>query len=268
MNRPKRALGQNFLVDPNIRRRIVDAAEVGPDDTVLEVGPGRGALTELLADRAGRLVLVELDDALASELAARFEDRPHVEVVHGDILAQRVEELAADPARLRVIGNIPYNITTPILFHLLEGTRPRDILLMVQREVGERIAADAGTSGYGALSVGVQTVAEVELLFRVPPGAFRPRPRVDSTVIRIVPIRPAPLDRSAERALRRVTRAVFQWRRKQLGRTLRDHPDLRTAPELMEELAEELDLRRRPETLTPAEFVSLSTRLFPGGEPT
>ncbi|TVP55004.1 MAG: ribosomal RNA small subunit methyltransferase A [Gemmatimonadales bacterium] len=260
--RPKRALGQNFLVDGNIQRRIVDVAAIEPDDAVVEIGPGRGALTGLLAERAGQLTLVELDDLLAAELEERFRDIDHVRVLHADILETRLSAISSDPSSLRVIGNIPYNITTPILFHLLEAPRPADILLMVQKEVAERIAAVEGTSGYGALSVGVQTVAEVETLLRVPPGAFRPRPRVDSAVIRIRPIRPFPLSRDEEHRLRRLTRAAFQWRRKQLRRTLRDHPDLALPPARLERLGETLDLERRPETLSPTEFVELSRWLF------
>ncbi len=262
--RPKRALGQNFLVDGNIQRRIVELAAIDPDDAVLEIGPGRGALTGLLAERAGQLTLVELDDLMAEELEARFRDTDHVRVLHADILETRLSEVTSDPSSLRVIGNIPYNITTPILFHLLEGPRPADILLMVQKEVAERIAAVEGTSGYGALSVGVQTVAEVETVLRVPPGAFRPRPRVESAVVRIRPIRPLPLSPDEEHRLRTLTRAVFQWRRKQLRRTLRDHPDLALPPERLESLGETLDLQRRPETLSPTEFIELSRWLFPG----
>lgn len=267
MSRPKRALGQNFLVDRNIQRKIVDAVDPRPDQTVLEIGPGRGALTELLAERTGRLVLVELDDELAASLENRYSDCPRVRVIHRDVLELSLEDVTPEPERLRVVGNIPYNITTPIVFHLLGGSRPADITLMVQSEVADRMMAEPGTSGYGALTVGVRSVARVERLMRVSPGAFRPRPRVESTVLRIEPIRPTPLEAGQEKALRHVTRAVFQWRRKQLKRTLRDHPDLQTAPDRMEQISSELDLRRRPETLSPAEFIGLSDLLFPEGPP-
>lgn len=267
MSGPKRALGQNFLVDRNIQRKIVDAVDPRPDQSVLEIGPGRGALTELLAERAGRLVLVELDDDLAAALEDRYQNESHVRVIHHDILKLPLDGVTPMPERLRVVGNIPYNITTPIIFHLLGGSRPADITLMVQSEVADRMLAEPGTSGYGALTVGVRSVARVERLMRVPPGAFRPRPRVESTVLRIEPFRPSPLEAGQEQALRHVTRAVFQWRRKQLKRTLRDHPDLRTAPDRMERIGSELDLRRRPETLSPAEFTGLADLLFPEGLP-
>lgn len=121
--RAKKSLGQNFLIDGNVQRKIVDALDPGPDDEVMEIGPGQGALTRHLAARAGRLVLVELDDVLAERLAAEFADTPSVEVIHRDVLEVSLEEVSANPARLKVIGNIPYNITTPILFGLLSAAR-------------------------------------------------------------------------------------------------------------------------------------------------
>jgi 16S rRNA (adenine1518-N6/adenine1519-N6)-dimethyltransferase len=261
--RPKRALGQNFLVDPNLRRRIAEEARIRPGETVLEVGPGRGALTGHLALQADRLVLVELDDDLAAALEERFRGDDHVEVVHRDVLQVSVADVTSEPGRLRVVGNIPYNLTTPILFHLLEPPRPVEILLTVQKEVADRILAEPGSREYGALSVGVRTVATVERVLAVPPGAFRPRPRVDSAVIRITPFRPPPLTPAEEASLRDLTRAVFQWRRKQLQKTLRDHPDLGLDRERVARLAERtgFDLTSRPETLSPEEFVRLSRAL-------
>ena len=261
--RAKRSLGQNFLVDPNLQRKIVAALGAGPGDEVLEIGPGRGALTRHLAGQVRRLVLVELDDALAERLAADFAGRADVVVVHRDVLEVDLAAVSDAPSELRVVGNIPYNITTPILFHLLERPRPREIVLMVQDDVAARIAADVGTKAYGALSVGVRSVAEVERLFEVGRGEFRPVPGVDSTVIRIRPLVPAPLDVGEEQRLRRLVRAAFQWRRKQLRRILRDHPDLATPPEAMEEAARAsgVALDDRPERLTPAQFIRLAAAL-------
>lgn len=262
--RPKRSLGQNFLVDAGAARRIVEAVGVGPGETVLEIGPGRGALTGPLleeVERVGaRLVLVELDDALAADLAARYRDRGDVRVLHRDILEVGSAEVVDAPERLRVVGNIPYNLTSPILFHLLGRPRPREIVLMVQREVGERIRAEPGTREYGALTVGVRAVARVERVLRVPAGAFRPRPRVDSEVIRITPASPPPLAPAEEAALRGLTRALFQWRRKQLGKILRDHPDLGRAHERVERLlrAASARPRDRPETVAPEGFVAMA----------
>ena len=260
MIRPKRSLGQNFLVDPNIRRKIVGALELGERDTLLEIGPGRGALTDHLARVAGRLVAVELDDDLAADLGDRFAGCPNVEIVHRDFLAFDLHGLSEAPEHLVVVGNIPYNITTPILFKLLQPPRPREILIMVQREVADRIVAVPGTPAYGALAVGVQIVADAEIVFRVPRGAFRPVPKVDSAVVRIVPHRPPRLVAEEEAAVRSVTRAVFQWRRKQLQKTLRSHPELGLTPVQVERVAAQTgwDLTRRPETLSPREIVRLT----------
>lgn len=262
-HRAKRSLGQNFLVDPNLQRKIVRAVGAGPDDEVVEVGPGRGALTSHLVGTVGRLVLVELDDDLAASLSAEYGARRDVEVVHGDVLEVALERHVRRPEALRVVGNIPYNITTPILFRLLERPRPRTIVLMVQEEVADRIVAPEGTHAYGALAVGVRSVARAERLFRVGRKAFRPVPRVDSAVVRIEPIVPEPLTVGQEVRLRRLVRAAFQWRRKQLGKILRDHPELRVPPEAARSALEGLgiDPTDRPERLDPDTFVRLADAL-------
>ncbi|HEX2093999.1 MAG TPA: 16S rRNA (adenine(1518)-N(6)/adenine(1519)-N(6))-dimethyltransferase RsmA [Longimicrobiaceae bacterium] len=260
--RAKRSLGQNFLVDANLQRRIVESLQAGPEDEVLEIGPGRGALTRHLAGRVGRLVLVELDDDLVPRLREEFADRPSVEIVHADILGVPLEQVSRDPGALRVIGNIPYNITTPILFSLLERRpRPREIVLMVQREVADRILAKPGSKTYGALAVGVQTVADAERVLQVGRNAFRPVPDVESTVLRIVPHHPPRLEPEDEREVRDLTRTAFGQRRKQFQRVLRDA--YRLSPEEVEALGAELgmDLRDRPETFTPEEFVTLARAL-------
>lgn len=261
--RAKRSLGQNFLVDARVARRIVNAVEAGPDDEVLEVGPGRGALTRHLVGHVGRLLLVELDDEFAEELTREYEGRDDVHVLHTDVLKLDRTRQARDPARLRVVGNIPYNITSPILFRLLERPRPAVIVVMVQKEVARRIVAPPGGREYGALAVGVRTVADPELLFDVSRRAFRPVPRVDSAVLRLRPLDPPPLTAEDETALRHVVRALFQWRRKQLGKILRDHPDLAVPAERVASVADDLglDLSDRPERLAPGDFVRLSRAL-------
>ncbi|NIP57449.1 MAG: ribosomal RNA small subunit methyltransferase A [Gemmatimonadetes bacterium] len=268
--RPKRSLGQNFLVDPNLQRKIVDALEAEPGDEVLEIGPGRGALTRHLVDEEpGRLILVELDDDLSAALDSEFGGSPDVQVIHGDILELELGQVVRDPAGLKVVGNIPYNITTPIVFQLLERPRPREIVLMVQKEVGERITAAPGTSAYGALAVGVQSVARAERLFDVGRGAFRPRPRVDSTVVRIRPRFPPPLTPREERLLRSLTRVAFQWRRKQFQTTLRKHPSYDLSPEEVAAVEERtgFDLTRRPERFSPEELLEIARILDEGGRP-
>jgi len=270
VHRARRSLGQNFLVDPNIQRKIVDAIGAGPDDEVLEIGPGQGALTEHLAATVRRLTGVEIDRDLAPELARRFHDRDSVRIVEADILDVPLTDLTANPDRLIVAGNIPYNITTPILFHLLDRTsRPAHIVLMVQREVAERITAAPGTAAYGALSVGVQAVASVERLFAVGRHAFRPVPNVDSMVIRITPDRPFTLSAPEEDDLRHLTRTSFNWRRKQLQRTLRSAPGYGLDEGALARIARStgIDLARRPETLAPAEFIALARQLRAAGTP-
>jgi len=261
--RPKRSLGQNFLVDGNLQRKIVEALGPEPRDEILEIGPGKGALTRHLLGRCRSLVLVELDDELAASWAKAAERTTGVQVLHRDILGVELRELTEAVEELKVVGNIPYNITTPIIFHLLKCPRPREILVMVQKEVAERILASPGTHAFGALSVGVRSVADVERVLKVPASAFRPVPEVDSVVIRILPLRPPPLSPVEEADLRTVTRAAFQRRRKQFQSILRTHPDLGVSREGVEWLEETtgFDLTRRPETFSPREFIRLSRAL-------
>ena len=262
-HRAKRSLGQNFLVDANLQRKIVDAVGAPSDGEVVEIGPGQGALTRHLVGTVGRLVLVELDDGLATLLERKYGQRDDVDVVHGDILKVRLAEHLRRPEAARVVGNIPYNITTPILFRLLERPRPLEIILMVQEEVADRIVAVPGSSAYGALAVGVQSVARAQRLFRVARGAFRPVPKVESAVVRITPLRPEPLSLPQEERLRVLVRAAFQWRRKQLGKILRDHPDLALGGPAAVEVAQDLglDLTDRPERLDPSTFIRLAERI-------
>jgi len=260
--RAKKSLGQNFLVDANLQRKIVDALDPSPEDEVMEIGPGQGALTRHLAGRAGRLVLVELDDGLAARLQAEFADDPSVRVIHRDVLQVPLEEVSEDPARLKVIGNIPYNITTPILFGLLERRpRPREIVLMIQKEVAERILAAPGSRTYGALAVGVRAVAEVERVMNVGRTAFRPVPDVESAVIRVVPHQPPRLPVEDEAAVRTLTRFAFGQRRKQFQRILRDAYGL--SAERVEAVGREvgMDLQARPESFSPERFIDLARAL-------
>ena len=258
--RAKKSLGQNFLVDVGLQQKIVDALDCSPSDTVLEIGSGRGELTRHLVGRAGHLVLIELDDRLVVALRDEWGSRPDVDIVHQDFLKLDWSSVVPDPTALLVVGNIPYNITAPIIFELLKHPRPRDIILMVQREVADRLTADPGTSEYGALSVGVRCVASVERVLRVPRTAFRPVPGVDSAVMRITPFAPPRLSADEERSLRVLTRAAFAWRRKQIQKILRDHEALGVSRDRLDDLTRETgwDLTRRPETLSPEDFVRLS----------
>ena len=220
-SRPKRSLGQNFLVDASVIERVVSASGVASGDTVVEIGPGRGALTGSLKDRAERLVLIEKDDHLAARHEARFEGDANVAVVHGDALRIRPGELPF-PGPYRVVANLPYNVGGRITMHLLEEWRGQVLsaTLMFQREVAARLVAPAGTSPYGALSVLVQSFAEVWSLFAVPPEAFRPVPRVQSRVVRFRPRDVPSWEGLDYEHFRRVVHGGFAFRRKTLYNSL------------------------------------------------
>lgn len=283
MVRPKRSLSQNFLVDHNIRRKLVDALDARPDDTVLEVGPGHGELSELLVGRVRRLVLVEKDDRLAPQLADRWEQRADVWVVHGDALEEDLSALVGQPSMqadgrdgvggparkssLRIISNVPYAITSPLVFRLLDVTPPADrIIVLVQEEVARRVIADPGGKEYGALTVGVRTQARAELAFKVARTAFRPVPGVDSAALILEPTDGPSGPRRAR--LRRLVRAAFSRRRKQLRTILRTAPEYELGSHQAEAVLAGLgiDPRARPETLSPAQFLALAERLGEGAD--
>jgi 16S rRNA (adenine1518-N6/adenine1519-N6)-dimethyltransferase len=263
--RPRKRFGQHFLRDRGILAKIADALQLTGTETVVEIGPGRGALTDLLVERAGRLLAIEVDRDLAAHLRERYADRPHVLVVEADVLTVDLGALAGTDYVLA--GNVPYYITTPILFHALRHPRPARAVYLVQREVAERAAAAPGGKEYGALSVNVQSVARVELLSRVPPGAFQPPPQVDSAVIRVTP-RPDPVVTPDEEArFRSVVQEAFGLRRKQLRRVVRTiaRLDAERADAVL--AAAGLDPEARPETLSPEAFARLVRALPVGGTP-
>ncbi|HJS48567.1 MAG TPA: 16S rRNA (adenine(1518)-N(6)/adenine(1519)-N(6))-dimethyltransferase RsmA [Gemmatimonadales bacterium] len=260
MARPIRRLGQHFLRDSRLLARIADALGAAPGDTVIEVGPGPGGLTAALAERAGRVVALEKDPALARGLAGRW---PGVEVVAGDALEADWHALAGGP--FLVAGNIPYNITSPLLDKALTPPRPARVVFLVQREVAGRLAAAPGTAAYGALTVGVQSVAAVERLFAVPAGAFHPPPRVESAVVRLEPLA-LPLVGDAEvAAFRRTVVGLFGFRRKQLLRGLRELTGWEVERAGGALIAAGVEPTLRPEALAPAEFVRLHQALVDGG---
>ena len=248
--------GQHFLTDGRILQRIADALQLTPADTVVEIGPGRGALTDLLAARAGRVVAVEIDRALAELLRKRYADRPQVTIVEADVLAAPIAGVAGTDDFV-LAGNVPYYITTPILFHALERPRPRRAVYLVQREVAERAAAPPGSKTYGALSVNVQSVARVETLFAVPPGAFRPPPKVDSAVIRVVPRDDPAVAPGEEARFRAFVQEAFGLRRKQLRRVVRTIANLDAERAEAALATADVDPDARPETLSPEQFAAL-----------
>jgi 16S rRNA (adenine1518-N6/adenine1519-N6)-dimethyltransferase len=217
--RARKRLGQHFLADTRVLDRIVTALGLTGQETVIEIGPGRGALTDRLVGASARLVAIEVDRDLVPYLRARYADRPQVRIVEADVLRVDLAALADGPYVLA--GNVPYYITTPILFQALRAPRPLRAVYLVQREVAERVAAAPGSKAYGALSVNVQTVARAELICQVPPKAFRPPPAVDSAVLRVVPREDALLRPDEEDAFRSFVQALFAQRRKQLGGSLR-----------------------------------------------
>ncbi len=259
-NRPalppaRKSLGQHFLRDGKVLDKIAAALELTGNETVIEIGPGRGALTDRLADRAGRLIAIELDRALIPVLRDRYAARGNVMIAEGDVLTFDLAALAQGPYRLA--GNVPYYITTPILFHALKAPRPERAVFLVQREVAERMAALPDTEAYGALSVNLQALATAETVMIVKPGAFEPPPKVDSAVVRVVP-RAEPLVSAEEEApFSRFVLACFAQRRKQLARTLRTVASLEAEASraLLESV--EIDPTARAETLSPERFVRL-----------
>lgn len=260
MPRAKRRLGQHFLTDPGILGRIADSVGSTPNDTVLEIGPGPGGLTRALAERSGRVVAIEKDRDLAALLRAEL---PAVEVIEGDALT--IDWHAYAGPRYLVAGNIPYNITSPLLDKALTPPMPERIVFLVQQEVASRVTARPGTPEYGALTVGVQAIAVAEKLFAVPAGAFHPRPKVDSAVLRLSP-RPDPLIGDRQRdSFRTAVVGLFGFRRKQLLRGVRELTGW--GPEQAGRVlaAARIAVSVRPEVLGPPDFVRLHAALVDEG---
>jgi len=252
---PKKSLGQNFLVDENVAQRIIGAADISKDDTVVEIGPGRGVLTRGLAEQAGRVVAIELDERLIDGLRMEHADLANLEVVHADALGYDFGNIEG---RIKVVANLPYYISTPIISRLVGlRTKVSLMVLMLQKEVAQRIAAPPGGKEYGYLSVMVQLYARPEILFAVKPGSFSPPPKVDSSVVRLMVLdEPAATCKDYKR-LERLVSAAFSQRRKTLRNALK-------ASRMFEDGAIEamggsgIDPSRRAETLSVAEFARLS----------
>ncbi|UCD23395.1 MAG: ribosomal RNA small subunit methyltransferase A [Gemmatimonadota bacterium] len=282
-----RRLGQHFLTDPTILDRIVEAIAPQSDDVVIEIGPGKGSMTRRLVPRVGRVIAIERDSELAAELDARGKGSGEkgkggdLTVIRGDALDTDWHRLLTDvahresqasnqrspypfslfPFPFKVVGNIPYYITSPLIDKALTPPRPQVIVYLIQREVADRLVALPGGKTYGALSVGVQAVAGVERLFVVRAGSFSPPPKVDSAVVRIEPLRD-PLVADTEVAdFRRFTTGLFSQRRKQLKRVLRSTTGF-DATEVDGALSElDLDPTARPEDLGPGDVVLLYRKL-------
>ena len=253
MIRARKRFGQHFLHDPGVLGRIAAAIDPRPGERIVEIGPGRGALTLPLLERCGRVEVIEIDRDLVPVLRERAAGLGELVVHEADVLEVDFASLHGGGAKLRVCGNLPYNISTPLLFHLLESRAViSDMHFMLQKEVVDRIVAPPGGKTYGRLTVMLAAACSSEALFRVGRGAFQPPPAVDSAVVRLVPheVDPFPLPDPARFA--RVVAAAFSMRRKTLRNSLRGLVDAAKFA------SAGIDSMRRPETLAPAEFASLA----------
>jgi 16S rRNA (adenine1518-N6/adenine1519-N6)-dimethyltransferase len=256
----RRALGQHFLRDPSIARAIVDLVAPTERDLVVEIGPGDGALTSLLVGRAGRVIALEIDRPLAAALRARL---PSVEILDADARTWDYAALAAPAGgRVLVLGNLPYSVGKPILMALIEARAAiHEMALMLQREVAERVAAPPGGKTYGSLSIFSQLHCDVRVAFRVPPGAFRPPPKVDSAVLHLRVLREPRVALADPRRFEHVVRAAFAQRRKMLANALGAGLGLPLDVVRRAAAAGGVDPTRRAETLTLSEFAALTTAL-------
>jgi len=266
----KKSLGQNFLIDLNVLGNIVGAAGLTPESGVLEIGPGIGSLTEQSAKLAKKVVALEIDQRLLPILDDSMAPYPHVSVIHGDALELDLAEIVEREftsqgiTDLAVVANLPYYVTTPIIMRILEAKAPfRTLVMMIQKEVAERIGAKPGTKAYGSLSIAIQYFAEAEVCFTVPKQVFIPAPNVDSAVIRLN-IRKEPAVRVQDEAFFfEVTRASFAQRRKTILNNLTSHFGKAAKPEVEAALGKAgVDPKRRGETLSLEEFAQLADALL------
>lgn len=266
----KKSLGQNFLTEPNILRKIVETAEINHETNVIEVGPGIGALTEQLAMNGNQVVAFEIDDRLIPVLADTLHRYQNVKVVHQDILktdlATAVKEYFTEDLPLKVVANLPYYITTPIMMHFLESdVRVDEMVVMMQKEVADRISAKPGTKAYGSLSIAVQYHMDASLAFIVPKTVFVPQPNVDSAILKLTRREEPAVEVTDEKEFFRLTKASFQLRRKTLWNNLQHAygKDEATKAWLTQSLADaEIDPKRRGETLSLEEFAALSNAMM------
>ena len=222
----RKQFGQNFLIDSHVIDKIVAAAEINKDTEVLEIGPGIGTLTQYLAEAAGNVTAVEIDDKLIPILEKTLAGYDNVRIVHGDILKQDIPALF-EGRRFKIVANLPYYITTPIIMSLLESGVPADsITVMIQKEVADRMKASPGSKDYGALSLAVQYYAEPYLAANVPPNCFMPRPNVGSAVIRLTRLEKPSVEVKDEKLMFKLIRAAFNQRRKTLANAVKNFEGL------------------------------------------
>lgn len=263
----QKKFGQNFLIDPSVLDRIVSAAEIGRDDCVLEIGPGIGTMTQYLAERAREVIAVEIDKNLIPILEDTLSGYENVSVINDDILKVDINRIVREQnggKPIKVVANLPYYITTPIILGLFENHVPLDnITVMVQKEVADRMQVGPGTKDYGALSLAVQYYAKPEIVANVPPNCFIPRPNVSSAVIRLTRYEEPPVRVGDEKKMFALIRASFNQRRKTLANSLSNAPGLGLTRQRVTEVLEKMQLSPtiRGEALTLEQFAELSDRL-------
>lgn len=263
----QKKFGQNFLIDTHVLEKIIDAAGVTKDDFVLEIGPGIGTMTQYLCERAREVMAVEIDDKLIPILADTLSAYDNVTVVNEDILKLDIDQIARehnDGKPIKVVANLPYYITTPIIMGLFESHVPLEsVTVMVQKEVADRMQAGPGTKDYGALSLAVQYYSETEIVANVPPNCFMPRPNVGSAVIRLTCHKDCPVKVTDEKWMFRIIRASFNQRRKTLQNGLGNDASLPVTKEQAKAAIESMGLSAtiRGEALSLAQFAELANRL-------
>ena len=263
----QKKFGQNFLIDTTVLDRIISSAEITKEDCVLEIGPGIGTMTQYLAERAGSVVAVEIDKALLPILEETLQDYDNVTVINDDILKVDINRLVEEKnggRPIKVVANLPYYITTPIIMGLFENHVPiKSITVMVQKEVADRMQVGPGTKDYGALSLAVQYYAKPYIVANVPPNCFMPRPKVGSAVIRLERYENPPVTVEDEKLMFRLIRASFNQRRKTLANGLKNSPELDYTKEEIEAAIEALGRGAsiRGEALTLEEFAKLADLL-------
>ena len=264
----QKRFGQNFLIDTRVLDRIIEASEITKDDFVLEIGPGIGTMTQYLADAAREVTAVEIDDALIPILQDTLKEWDNVSVIHGDILKTDIRKIADEKNQgrpIKVVANLPYYITTPIIMGLFESHVPVDsITVMVQKEVADRMQTGPGSKDYGALSLAVQYYAKPEIVANVPPNCFMPRPKVGSAVIRLTRHQNPPVQAKDEKLMFRIIRASFNQRRKTLANGLSNSDKIDLPKDVITEAIAKLGKVEsvRGESLSLEEFAALSNDLW------
>ncbi|MDO4280696.1 MAG: 16S rRNA (adenine(1518)-N(6)/adenine(1519)-N(6))-dimethyltransferase RsmA [Peptococcaceae bacterium] len=266
----QKKFGQNFISDPALLERIADVCDWQAGDVALEIGPGAGTLTQAIAARAERVVAIEIDKRLAPVLAENLADLDNVDLVFGDALKTDLDALAAEhfgtEARYKLVANLPYYITTPLIMHVLEDCAHVDeLVIMVQKEVAERLTARPGSRTYGAITVMVQYACEIRRAFDVGRRAFTPAPEVDSAILHLRPFKARPIQAADDAAFRRVVKAAFSQRRKTLRNSL---ASLGASKDAIAAALAEAGIAdgRRAETLSVQDFVTLSDVFYKRGD--